>query len=84
MTEPKQIPVRLLINRQDGKERVILPEEASGCMAARLPWIENPFLPLKPEAEQAFFRLFQEQRESMAARGRQEAAFERRGGFSVF
>lgn len=58
MTEPKQIPVKLLINRQDGKERVILPEEASGCMAARLPWIENPFLPLKPEAEQAFFRLF--------------------------
>lgn len=53
-------------------------------MAARLPWIENPFLPLKPEAEQAFFRLFSGTEGEHGCQGEQEAAFERRGGFSVF
>lgn len=57
MLPQDHIPVRLLINRRDSRGRIILPEEASACTAAMLPWIEDPFRPLKKEAEQTFFRL---------------------------
>lgn len=57
MLPPEQIPMRILINRRENCRTVILPEEASGCMAGRLPWIENPLLPLAAEADREFFRL---------------------------
>lgn len=57
MFSPEHTSIRLLVNRQDSRRRVILPEEASSCIAARLPWIEDPFQPLKKEAERTFFRL---------------------------
>lgn len=50
-------PIRLLINRQNSPGKIILPEEASGFAAVRLPWIEDPFMPLKAEADRTFFSL---------------------------
>lgn len=57
MLSPEQIPIRILINRQEGRGTVVLPEEASGFIAGRFPWIEDPLRPLTEEADQVFFRL---------------------------